>query len=395
MDLPTLELLLSPTGTAALAAAADLGPTLENFPALVDRLRKQFPDALARAALDTVLLRAKAGDKFTRSGAMVFDREALEMASGEAVAVHRAGRFAPYPVVADLCCGIGGDAIGLALGGRTIVAVDRDPVRLRMTQANLAAYGFGGTFGTGDALTVPLPGATAAFADPGRRPRGRRVLSVSDYEPSLAAVRGRFPAGFPLAVKVAPGVPWGDVRHLPAEAEFVSLGGELKECVLWFGPLRTTAARATVLPGGHTLFRAGDEPPADIGPVREYVYDPDPAITRGRLVGVLAQRLGATQLDPEVAFLTADAFVPTPFAAAYRVGHVMPFHAKRVGEWLRANGVGRVTLVKRGSPVDADDLLKRWKLSGAGHRAVLLTRADGDHVAIVGERVSPEISANP
>ena len=54
-------------------------------------------------------------------------------------------------------------------------------------------------------------------------------------------------------MKVAPGFPKDELAGFDAGPEFVSLGGELKECVLWFGPLRSAEVRATVLPGPHTL----------------------------------------------------------------------------------------------------------------------------------------------
>lgn len=141
MDVATFDQLLGQVGRAALAAARELRPTEAKYPAHFDRLCKHYPPALARAALDTVMLRERARAKFTRSDEMFFTREALEMASAEPVARHRAGRFAEYGTVADLCCGIGGDAIGLASACVAVVAVDRDPLRVRMAEANLAAYG--------------------------------------------------------------------------------------------------------------------------------------------------------------------------------------------------------------------------------------------------------------
>ena len=48
-----------------------------------------------------------------------------------------------------------------------------------------------------------------------------------------------------LAAKIAPGVAWSDLTRWDAEVEFISVEGELKECVLWFGPLRTAAFRAS------------------------------------------------------------------------------------------------------------------------------------------------------
>jgi hypothetical protein len=259
------------------------------------------------------------------------------------------------------------------------------PVRLRMAEANLAAYGLSGRFLCADSLAADLSDCAAAFADPGRRRDGRRTLSLHESEPPVSALVGRFPDGFPLGVKVAPGFPKDELAGFDAAPEFVSLGGELKECVLWFGPLRSTGARATVLPGPHTL--AGDpDAAADVGPVGAFLYDPDPAVTRAGLVGELGRRLPARQNDPRIAFLTSDTLTPTPFASAYRVDEVLPFQVKRVGEWLRTHGVGRVTVVKRGSPVDADDLMAKWKLRGDGHRAVILTRAMDRPVAIIGER---------
>jgi SAM-dependent methyltransferase len=233
MDVATFDQLVSPAGRAALAGAEALRPTEARHPACFDRLRKHFPPDLARAALDTVMLREKARAKFTRAGEMFFTREGLEMTSAEPVSRYPAGRFAPFDMVADLCCGVGGDAIGLAAAGRSVVGIDRDLLQVRMAGTNLAAYGLTGRFVCGDGLTAELPDCRAAFADPGRRP-----LSLHESEPPLDALLCRFARGFPLGVKVAPGFPKHELAGFDAEPEFVSLDGELKECVLWFGLLR-------------------------------------------------------------------------------------------------------------------------------------------------------------
>jgi SAM-dependent methyltransferase len=388
MDLATFDRLLTPEGTSALAAAAALHPTEARYPACVDRLQKHFSAGLARAALDTVLLREKARAKFTRADAMFFTREALEMATGEVVARYRADRFAGFRTVADLCCGIGGDAIGLAQAGCRPVGVDRDPLRVRMAEANLGAYQLSGRFVCADVLADDLPVAGAVFADPARRPGGRRSVSVDDYDPSLGALLGRFTAGHPIGVKVAPAIPRADLRRFDTEAEFISLGGELKECTLWFGPFKTAASRATVLPGPHTIAATGPQPSADIRLPQNYLYDPDPSVTRAGLVGLLATTLLAAQIDPEIGFLTSDNLESTPFATPYRIDDTLPFHGKRIGEWLRERHVGRVTIVKRGSAVDVDELGSKWKLRGDIHKTVILTRAQGKPVAIIGDRLA-------
>jgi hypothetical protein len=55
---------------------------------------------------------------------------------------------------------------------------------------------------------------------------------------------------------------------------------------------------------------------------------------------------------------------------------------------LRERGVGRVTIVKRGSMIDAEEFQRKLKLAGSEHRVVVLTRAAGEQVMIVGERLT-------
>jgi len=373
MDLATFDRLLSSHGQSALIAAAELAPTLAKYPACLDRLRKHFGDDLARAALDTVLLREKGIKKFTRGDRMYFTRETLEMATAEPVARYRAGRFESFAHVADLCSGIGADAIALALSGRRVTLVERDPLLLRMAEANLAVHGLSARFVNGDARTVDLSEVEAAFADPGRRRGEKRVLSVEDYEPKLSEIVGRFPKGFPLAVKVAPGVPREDLARSDATPEFISLDGELKECCLWFGPLQPSQTTATLLPGPHHL-RGDPNDPIPYGEVGKVIYDPDPAVSRSGLLSELAKRVNGRQYEPGVAFLTSDERVETPFARAYEVVEALPFKPKRVGAWLRERGVGRVTVVKRGTDADADELVRSWKLKGDDHRSVIVSR---------------------
>jgi hypothetical protein len=391
MDLPAFRRLLTGEGRAALAAAVELQPTAATLLAAHQRLRKQFPDDLVKAALETALLRQKAAGKYSRADHMYFTREALEQSSGEVISTYRARRFAGFGRVGDFCCGIGGDLIGLSAVAR-LVGVDADAPRLAMAGENLKAYGREGraTFILGDVLAVALPDLGGAFLDPDRRAGGQRRLRLRDYAPPPDAVRARLPAGFPLGVKVAPGVPWDDLRGYDAEAEFVSVGGELKECVLWFGPLKSFGRRATVLPVGASLSADRPADPAEPGRPLAYLYDPDPAVVRSGLVADLGRQLEARPVDAEIAYLTSDRYTPTPFARCYVVEEAMPFHARQLGDRLRSMNVGPVTLTKRGSAVDVDELRRKWKLTGAEARTVILTRVLGRPFALIARPVTAQ-----
>jgi SAM-dependent methyltransferase len=361
---------------------------------------------------------------------MYFTREALEQASGETIATYRVERYRPYGAVADLACGIGGDALALARVAQ-VTAVDRDPLRLAMAAANARACRVAErvTFVEADLEQAPPPDAEAIFFDPARRRDGRRVFALKDYRPPVALVR-RWRNSIPaIGVKVAPGVADEELAALgELEVEFISVDGELKEAVLWVGPLGTPGRRATVLVTNEEPRTKNQEPPRGyptenreqtsdgprttnngqrttdmqhatcfsilnsqfsipppLAPPAGYFYEPDPAIIRAHLVAALAEQIGAAQLDREIAYLTADRAIDTPFARCWRVIEWLPFGLKRLRARLRALDAGAVTVKKRGSPLDTDALARQ--LSGGGTRplVVVLTRVSDHPAALICE----------
>jgi hypothetical protein len=384
VDLPTFQRLLTEHGQRALTAAAALQPTEETFLSILTRLQKQFDPALAKAALETVILRTKARAKFARAEAMYFIREALEQASGELISAYRAQRYARLATVADVGCGLGGDAIGLSTVAN-VIAVDVDELRLALAQTNLRAYGRTAQTVRADVTVTSLPAAGALWFDPARRAGGRRKFSVRDYAPPLSVI-GEWLAHTPaLGVKLSPGVDLSELSEYDAEIEFISVAGELKECVLWFGPLRTAAARrATLLPGPHTLTALSLVSHIPLSSPRAFLYEPDPSILRAGLVTTLAAQLGAAQLDPDIAYLASDTLTPTPFARAFAIEDTMPFQLKRLREYLRARNVGNVTVKKRGSPLTPEELIHKLKLSGPESRIVFLTQVSGKPFVLIG-----------
>ncbi len=391
MTLDDFYFLLTESGQKWLADTAVTPVTPQNHLQIAARLRRELPPGQAQAVLETVLLRQKAAVKFSRAAQMYFTRAALEQASAETVSRYRAERFreAGCRRVADLGCGIGGDALTLAAAAE-VTGVEWDALRLAMAQENARAYGQGGRF---HPLQADLPALTpfavdGVFFDPGRRDeRGRRFYSVRQYQPPLAvADRWRGAAGY-TAVKVSPGIRYEEIPP-DAEIEFISLRGEVKEGVLWYDGFRTGAARrATLLPGGHTLTTHDlPEEETAVTPPKEYLYEPDGAVIRAHLAQALARRLNATRLDAEIAYLTSDAAQDTPFARRFRLEDALPFQLKRLRRYLQARNVGRVTIKKRGSPLDPDKLRRQLRLRGDRqvHRVLFLTQVKGEAAVLIG-----------
>jgi hypothetical protein len=118
-----------------------------------------------------------------------------------------------------------------------------------------------------------------------------------------------------------------------------------------------------------------------------YLYEPDPAVLRAGLVTTLAGRLDAQQLDPDIAFLTANERVDTPFARSWPVEDWMPFGLKKLRAYLRERRVGAVTIKKRGSPIEPGTLVRDLRLAGDNEKLVVLTHFEGKPIVIVCPRL--------
>lgn len=374
------EALLTPQGRELLDRLDRAAVTPATALRSGSALRAEYPAELVAGALAQHELRLQAQAKFARAGQMFFTRPGLEQASSEAVARYRARRYAHLARLADLCCGIGGDLIALAgvaqRGQHPVLAVDVDPLHLRMALANTAAYGVADHVRAvcADVRDVSLSGVDAVFIDPARRSGGRR-LRPGESEPPLpwcVAVADRAAA---VGIKAAPGLAH---RAVPSgwELEFIAVRRDLKEAVAWSPALATAARRATILPGEHTLARPPGQPGPTV-PVRapgEYLCDPSPAVTRAGLVAELAHSLGAWKIDERIAFLSAGMPLRTPFGRGLRVIDSGPWNQRRLPAKLRELDIGVADIRRRGLAGDVDQLRQRLKLAGSRRATVVMTR---------------------
>ncbi|PSJ25195.1 SAM-dependent methyltransferase [Streptosporangium nondiastaticum] len=378
--------LLTEEGRGLLADLRDHDPAKEL--ATATRLRRDHPAELVSAALGMARLRQRAVAKFGAEDAyrMFFTPNGVEQSTRRSVAEYRAARFAALGIrsVADLCCGIGGDAIALARLGIRVLAVDRDPLTCEVARANAEALGLAELIEVrcADVADVDTSGYDAVFVDPARRGGRGRIFDPEAYSPPLSwAIEAARKAPH-AALKIAPGVPHEAVPD-DAEAEWISDGGDVKEAVLWFGTA-PGARRATLLPGAHSLVGAGLPDPA-VRPVGRYLYEPDGAVIRAHLVADVAAQLGDGGLiDETIAYVTSDELRATDYASAYEITDVLPFNLKKLKALLRERKVGVVTVKKRGSAIEPEELRKKLKLEGVNSCVIVLTRVDGSPSMLLG-----------
>jgi hypothetical protein len=391
MDVAELRALLSPEGLRLLDEVGEIDATADVV-RVVSRLRAAgHPADVVAAVLGQARLRSKARAKFGEfASRMLFTPDGLEQATRLSVASLHAGRFAAagIDVVADLGCGIGADALALAALDLGVLAVERDELTAAVASYNLAPFG-GARVELGDATQTDLAGVGGVWLDPARRTAGSRLTDPADWSPSLDwafSLAETLPSG----IKLGPGL---DRELLPAqgEAQWVSVDGEVVELAVWSGVLaRPGVGRAAlVLRSGSAaeLTAAQDSVDAEVGPLGEYLIEPDGAVIRARLIGDLARALDGRMLDPTIAWITCDRSPSTPFGAGFRVIERFPLDVKTLKRALAARQIGTLEIKKRGVDVDPAAFRARLALKGAEHATLVLTRVAGARVALLAERL--------
>lgn len=393
------RLLTTDAGAALLAEAEGMRAF---GPAEIARLRRQASTELAAAAVRLTLARRKAAGKFEQAGRMWLEAVAVEQATAEPVARHKAARFAAAragasescSAVVDLCCGIGGDAIALAQDG-PVLAVDLDAGMTRRARWNAEVHGVGDHVLAvrSEAERMPIPAGSLVHLDPDRRagagpglrPRGGRpTRAIDDYAPGPSfwkALRSQARGG---AIKLSPAADFAAAFPIESgcEVELISLRGECKEATAWFGDLAETGCRrrATRLPEGATWSDGDGEDrndrhdprPAAVSPLGELLFDPDPSLIRAGLLDSFARAHRLSRVAEGIDYLTGPEAIASPFLATFAVQDVAPLDLKQLRRMIIRHDVGALEIKVRGLAITPESLRTRLKPEGSQPATLLI-----------------------
>jgi hypothetical protein len=395
VDRAELVELLSPEGLRLLDSLPDWDSKADIVRTVAELRRQGHPPGLVATVLSQSKLRGKARAKFGEfASRMLFTEAGLEQATRLKVAALHAGRFARAGIghVADLGCGIGGDALAFAAIDLEVTAADADEITAAIAAYNLTPFPKVNVLHA-RAEEVPLGGIGGAWLDPARRTSAggttRRLFDAADYSPSLDFAFGLVER-MAVGVKLGPGTD-RDVIPAAAEAQWVSVDGDVVELAVWLGSVARPGIRRSALvihgDGAAELTAAADSEDAPVGPVGDYLYEPDGSVIRARLIGDLARANGAWMINAGIAYLTADTSFDSPFARGFRVIEHLPADERQLRQALAARRIGTLEIKKRGVDVDPATLRTRLKLRGDESATIVLTREEGRHVALLVERI--------
>lgn len=397
MDRASFLSLISPDGQALLAEVGDLESKTDVL-ALVSKLRKagHSPDLVANV-LSQAKLRRRAQAKFGEFADRMFFTEAgLEQASRLKVAAIHAGRFRTAGItnVADLGCGIGAESLAMASLDIAVSAFELDEVTAAMATYNLANFPKV-KVEQADVTELELAAYQGFFIDPARRELDgparestKRKYDIQDLTPSFDFVL-KIAKSKPTIAKLGPGI---DHKDIPTDAEaiWVSDNGDLVEAGLYFNSVkRPDVSRAALLltpTGSHEITSAArSRTDAPLGEISDFVYEPDNAVIRSHLIGDLALANDLHIFAPEIAYLTGEKEMTSPWLKSYRVLDNLVFDRKKLKAYLRERNIGTLEIKKRGADITPEQLRKELDPKGPNSATLIVTRVGSTHRVLVVE----------
>jgi hypothetical protein len=353
----------------------------------ITKLRAQGHDpALIANALTQAKLRKRAEAKFGEfAQRMFYTEDALEQASRLQVAALHANRFKQAGVtqVADLGCGIGAESLAFASLDLKVNAYEIDEVTSAIAAYNLAIFE-NVEVNNEDVTKLNLQEHQALFFDPARRNSKARLFNPKDFSPNFDWVVEQAKQK-PSGIKLGPGHPHNQIPE-EAEAQWVSVEGDLVELSLWFNETKRQEVKRSALlitkDGKHELKTNDKEEPAPTGEIGQFIHEPDNAVIRSHLINLLAEQTNTHTIDPNIAYLTGNDNITSPWLKSYKIEQVLPFDRKQLKAYIKQNDIGTLEIKKRGTDITPEALRKELGPKGKNKATLIVTRIGDSHRAI-------------
>ena len=388
---PTTRFFQSP---AAISLATELMQKLEknNQLSLITDYRKSGVDPeLLRFALNQAALKQRGIQKFGELATdLMFTEAGLEQATRLEVATWHARKFASAGIatITDLGAGIGADSIAFCQAGLITTSIENHPEAFLALEHNIRNYP--GCKALNQDVEQTAIETQGVWLDPARRDQDRKSLTPQRLQPEMFSpnldlvfeIATKHAAG----VKLAPAFPH-ELIPKDFEANWVSHSQDLVELTLWGEPLGSPGVKKAVLVAETVLEFEGVHQLAPIAKLSNFIFEPDVSLIRSHLIGAFANQNGLKLIAENIAYLTSDVQLESPWLKSYRVIDVLPLDEKTIRTYCHKNQIGTLEIKKRGVDITPEQLRPKLKLKGAGTATLILTRVGSARQAIVCEPI--------
>jgi SAM-dependent methyltransferase len=298
------------------------------------------------------ILRMRALKKHPDAMKMFFTDETLRFATPKEVGEYRAKRISGSgaKIIADLCSGIGLQAIEFARYFEKVYAVEVDQKKIEIAKRNASALGISNIeFLRADIFqdqTIEkIKDAEAIFCDPSRSPseEERRLEQIPEIRRIISDYSGITDN---ICIEAPPQIPPERI-NLDCEAEYLSLYWKLNRLNLYFGALKRCDRSAILLPGEDYLQSRNIELKLKRTEDGRFIYEVNPAV---RKAGLIAEAIppdfdaGIFYEDKKDIMLASDEPFESPYLRRYKIMERCSRDPSEINRRLIALGAGRALI---------------------------------------------------
>ncbi len=372
---------------------------------------KELP---ARAMAEQLACRQKAEKKLPTLSQhnLLYTPLALEQSSGERTAAYKASLMSGRRAL-DVSGGLGVDTMFLSRRFQEVVYCERDSLLCAVVEHNLKASGIKNVaIKNGDSISLlaeyPDDSFDWIYVDPARREEGRRSIALEAASPDVVASHDLLLRHAQrVCIKASPVLEISGLKKLlPALHTIivVSVDRECKEILLLLehaypsdGPVQVKAVCLNADSVEITeVFGGGEAPRVVAAAVKEYLYEPDPAIIKAKLSAVLARDAGLQFVNRSVDYLTADRNIEAFPGRSFRVVECVPYKPKSFRAFLQRHAIAGASIQRRDFPLSAEELRKKYRLRESERAFLFFTKdAAGHPLCIYAIRCFPGDEAAP
>ena len=366
----------------------DYPPSINKIQALKN-LHPNFPIA---ELITLINLQKRAINKLLYPNEWFLTDKSLQQTSHYQLAKFHANLFSNYNIIADLCCGIGSDLLYLSENKQKCYAIDSDDLTLQMCEYNMNQFQRKNIIYQNIKAESFKEDAEAIFIDPDRRNpilslRGtkqsnpyKRLIDLNDISPNYKSLCKIIEKYSNVAVKLSPLLDYEKKIYKDYSFDFVSYEGELKECLLKTGELKSK--KRAVLLSSNITFEEKDYPQTAISEVQDWLLEPDPAITRAHLVNDLAYTLKMNRIDHNISLLTSFTEPQNIYGKVYKVKEVFNYNLKTLKNYLKSNNIGIIDIKTKGFSETVENFRKKLTLKGNVKALIFIIRIENKHICI-------------
>ena len=360
------------------------------------KLSLNFTAEECRVISSQIFLRKKAKKKFLQANQMFFDTEGLEQASSWFMAKYHASFPEENDVVLDICTGIGADAAAFALKANKVITLDNNKNKQILATENIKniANKFNIEFINKKFEDYnPSAEITFVYADPSRREKSKRKIDFNEYSPKVSEIisfaEKNNIADKKCLVKLAPACDYDSLLS-KGKIQVVSCNGEVKEVLFIMTKKEAGKKEAVLLADEEKVFvlESKKHITKKVSEKLKFIIEPDAAIIRAGLVAEYAEKIGASFIEPHIAYLTSNNENIGPGGKVFCIMEHMQYNEKKIKRFLKKKGIKKITVKKRGINKTTENINKELSIkSGSNKTYLFVFRSEKTHECIIAEKI--------